>query len=183
MEDPTPTPQGGAEPPAPTPGPTPAPNGGEELKSEPTPEKGFTQEDIDKAVNAAVKAAQEKWQKDQSEADRLSKLNKEDRAKEQMRLDREKLDKDIADFEHRQLIGKTGDLLAERGLSRDFAERLCGKDAEETKANIDAFEKDFKAAVEASVTERLKGNPPKGGGGNNEPTDPFLQGFGKLKFF
>lgn len=178
MEKPTPTPQGGTEPPAPTPDPTPASDGGGESKPGQTPEKGFTQEDIDKAVNEAVKAAQEKWEKDQSEADRLSKLNKEDRKKEQMRLDREKLDKDIADFNRKQLIGKTGDLLAERGLSRDFAERLCGKNAEETKANIDAFEKDFKASVEASVTERLKGNPPKSGGENNEQTDPFLQGFG-----
>ncbi len=50
MEEPIPTPQGGAEPPVPTPEPTPAPDGGGEPKFEPTPapEKGFTPSDFDR---------------------------------------------------------------------------------------------------------------------------------------
>lgn len=142
------------------------------------PPKTFSQEDIDEATKKAVEEAQKQWKADADEAARLAKLNKDERAKEEMRIEREKFEKEKSEFAQKQLIAETANQLSERGLSRDFAERLCGKTAEETKANIDAFEKDFNAAVEKAVSERMKGKPPKVDPPNdNGEKDPFLMGF------
>lgn len=140
-------------------------------------EKQFTQNDIDKAVSEAKKQAVEDWKEEQNEAKRLSKLTTEEREKEQLKKDRAKFDKEKAEFAHQQLIAETKNQLMERKLPASFAANLCGKNAEETKANIDAFEKDFKAAIEAAVTDRMKGTSPKRGDGGGE-TDPFLNGLG-----
>ena len=150
-----------------------------EPKGEPSaePAKTFSQEDIDAATKKAVEEAQKKWKEDADEAARLAKLNKDDRAKEEMRIEREKFEKEKSEFAQKQLVAETANQLLERGLSKNFAERLCGKTAEETKANIDAFEKDFNAAVEKAVTERMKGNPPKFNEPDNNGNDPFLAGF------
>ena len=150
-----------------------------EPKGEPSaePAKTFSQEDIDAATKKAVEEAQKKWKEDADEAARLAKLNKDDRAKEEMRIEREKFEKEKSEFAQKQLVAETANQLLERGLSKNFAERLCGKTAEETKANIDAFEKDFNAAVEKAVTERMKGNPPKFKDPDNKENDPFLAGF------
>ena len=154
-----------------------------EPKNEPTgepsaePAKTFSQEDIDAATKKAVEEAQKKWKEDADEAARLAKLNKDERAKEEMRIEREKFEKEKSEFAQKQLVAETANQLLERGLSKNFAERLCGKTAEETKANIDAFEKDFNAAVEKAVTERMKGNPPKFKDPDNKENDPFLAGF------
>lgn len=142
------------------------------------PPKTFSQEDIDTATKKAVEEAQKQWKADADEAARLAKLNKDERAKEEMRIEREKFEKEKSEFAQKQLIAETANQLSERGLSKDFAERLCGKTAEETKANIDAFEKDFNAAVEKAVSERMKGKPPKVDPPNdNGEKDPFLMGF------
>lgn len=150
-----------------------------EPKGEPSaePAKTFSQEDIDAATKKAVEEAQKKWKEDADEAARLAKLNKDERAKEEMRIEREKFEKEKSEFAQKQLVAETANQLLERGLSKNFAERLCGKTAEETKANIDAFEKDFNAAVEKAVTERMKGNPPKFKEPDNKENDPFLAGF------
>ena len=124
-----------------------------------------------------VEEAQKKWKEDADEAARLAKLNKDERAKEEMRIEREKFEKEKSEFAQKQLVAETANQLLERGLSKNFAECLCGKTAEETKANIDAFEKDFNAAVEKAVTERMKGNPPKFNEPDNKGNDPFLAGF------
>ena len=71
--------------------------------ADPTPEATFTQDDIDKAVAAAV-AAKEGWDKERSEAERLAKLSKDEREKEQLRLDREKLDADRAKLDRELLV-------------------------------------------------------------------------------
>lgn len=150
-----------------------------EPKGEPSaePAKTFSQEDIDAAKKKAVEEAQKQWKADADEAARLAKLNKDERAKEEMRIEREKFEKEKSEFAQKQLVAETANQLLERGLSKNFAERLCGKTAEETKANIDAFEKDFNAAVEKAVTERMKGNPPKFNEPDNKGNDPFLAGF------
>lgn len=150
-----------------------------EPKAEPPaePAKTFSQEDIDAATKKAVEEAQKQWKADADEAARLAKLNKDEREKEEMRIEREKLNAEKAEFAQKQLVAETANQLLDRGLSKNFAERLCGKTAEETKANIDAFEKDFNAAVEKAVTERMKGNPPKFNEPDNKGNDPFLAGF------
>ena len=50
--------------------------------------------------------------------------------------------------------------LAAQNLPVGFAKMLTGADADETKANIDSFKTAFDKAIEAAVTERLKGKAP-----------------------
>lgn len=121
---------------------------------------GFTQADIDRAVDAAKK----QWTAEQDEAARLSKLTKDERTREELRLGREKLDKERAAFEREKLETETARQLAERRLPAGMAARLCGSDAEETKANIDAFEADWNKALKAAVSERLSSGAPKAPG-------------------
>ncbi len=166
MDDPTktdPTPGEPTEPKEPPVPPTPGEPA--DPTEPPAPEQKFTQTDIDKAVAAAVKAAKEGWDRERSEAERLAKLSKEEREKEQFRIDREKFDADRAALDREMLVNEAAKQLRAVGVSDNFAELVCGKDAEETKANIDAFTKDWNAAIEEAVNTRLKGKPPKTGGG------------------
>ena len=68
-------------------------------------------------------------------------------------------------------------LLAADGLPVDFAKQLTGADADATKANVAAFKDAFSKAVEAAVTERMKGKTPPGAS-SPSAADPFLAGFG-----
>lgn len=121
--------------------------------------KALTQEDIDNAIAKARKA----WEAEQDQAARLAKLSKEEREKEQLRLDKEAFEAERAALAREKLEIETAKQLSGKNLSPEFAPILCGKDAEETKANIEAFEAAFNAAVEAAVTDRMKGTPPKTG--------------------
>ena len=148
-------------------------------------EKEF-QSEIDKRVAGALKTAREKWQEEydaklkseKDEAARLAKMTAEERSKEEF-------NKRVKEFEEREAKHNAERLefectkqLAAAGLPIEFAGLLTGKDAEETKSNIDSFEKAYSKAIEAAVNEKLKGKPPKVGKDNEEQTDPFLQGFG-----
>lgn len=121
------------------------------------PNRGFTQADIDRAVEEAKK----QWAAEQDEADRLSKLSKDEREREKLRIDREKFDKERAAFAREKLEAETARQLAERRLPASMAARICGKDAEETKANIDAFEAEWNEALKTAVNERLRSTPPR----------------------
>ena len=153
-----------AEPTEPT-EPTPA-----DPPADPTPAASFTQDDIDKAVAAAVAAAKEGWDKERSEAERLAKLSKDEREKEQLRLDREKLDADRAKLDRELLVHEAAKQLREKGVPDSFAERVIGKDADETKSNIDGFAKEWGDAIQSGINERLKGSPPPMPGGGARET-------------
>lgn len=139
---------------------TPPPSEPPESKTPPVAEpKALTQEDIDKAIANARKA----WEKEQDQAARLAKLSKDEREKEQLRLDKEAFEAERAALAREKLEIETAKQLSGKNLSPEFAPILCGKDADETKANIETFETAFNAAVEAAVTDRMKGAPPKTG--------------------
>lgn len=156
-------------------------------------EKAFTQADFDKAlqsetdkrVQQALKTAQEKWQSEyeeklkseKDEAARLAKMSAEERAEAEKQKEREKFENERKQYRQERLIFETGKQLAEKNLPPTFAEFLAQGDADTTKANIEAFEKEFNAAIQKGIEEQLKGKPPKTGTANTE-TDPFLSGFG-----
>ena len=106
---------------------------------------------VQKAVNTAVTKAQEKWEaltNDQlSEAEKLAKMTKEEKAQYQNK----KLEKELDDEE----INIPDELLG----------HLVSENAEDTKTAVEAFAKMYKAAVQAAVKDALKGNPPKAGSG------------------
>lgn len=95
----------------------------------------------------------------------------------------EAAEKERADFENerRSYIAEKLEFhakktLTEENLPASFAKLLCGEDEEETVKNIALFKEEFLRAVEAALSERLKGSTPKTAAPSNE-FDPFLTGF------
>ena len=66
-------------------------------------------------------------------------------------------------------IGDTVRLMETRPLSKMNV--LMGKDLNETIANVDAFKKQFDAAVQAQVEKRIAGKTPSGGNGGGAPSE------------
>lgn len=67
--------------------------------------------------------------------------------------------------------------LTKEQLPVSFAKILCGKSEEETTENIAVFKKEFMKAIEAALSEKLKGSTPKTYS-SDAGFDPFLNGFG-----
>lgn len=140
--------------------------------------KKALQSHTDKQITKALETAKLKWQQEQldaaDESKKLEKMTAAEREKYQFEKQKAEFEKKKAEFEHAQLQVTVGAELQKRGLSADFAAYLTADNAENSKTNIDAFEKLFNAAVQAATNDRLKGGtPPRDNaqaGGTGEPT-------------
>jgi len=131
---------------------------------------------IQKAVNAAVTRAQEKWKAltddKLSEAEKLAKMTKEEKAEYKTR----QLEKELADLKRQNAVtemAKTArKMLADEEINipDELLGHLVSDNAEDTKTTVESFSKLYKAAVQAAVKEALKGNPPKCGSGGKSMT-------------
>lgn len=128
---------------------------------------------VNKAVETAVGKAREKWElltNDKlSEAEKLSKMTKEEKAQYLA----QKHEKELADREasitKRELMAEAKNTLTEKKLPLGLAKVLNYTDAESCKSSMAAVEKAFQEAVEAAVEEKLKGGkPPKKAGDQND---------------
>lgn len=123
------------------------------------------------AVKKAVEDAQVLWNQqkldDLDEAKKLEKMSATEREAYNLKKEREEFDKERKAFEHSQLEVTVGSELQKRGLPAEFSKFLTGQNAEDSKAQIDAFEKAFNQAVSDAVNGKLRGNPPKDGSGTN----------------
>ena len=132
-------------------------------------EKMFTQAQLDEIINKRLAKERAKFDEQLknkvSEAERLAKLNEDERAKEEIRIAQENLNnmtaefnKMKADFERQQMLAQVTKELNDRKLPIGMAENLMGKDAETTKANIEKFEVDWKASLEQAIKNEIKNN-------------------------
>lgn len=134
-------------------------------------DKTFTQEDINKIISDRLAKEKGKWEKDyqakleqaKTEAEKLAKMNADQKAEYEKQKREEELAKREGDITRRELRAQALEALAEKGLPKQLAEILVYSDAEATNKSLEAVEKAFREAVEAGVNERLKGDPPKGG--------------------
>lgn len=146
------------------------------------------QAETDRRVAEAIKTAQAKWNKnyaeklenEKAEAVRLAKMSAEERAQAEFEKRVQEFDKQKKQYESEKLVFECGKTLAAEGLPIEFADILAGANADETSERVGAFKKAFQAAIEAAVTDRLKGESPRGKQReqNQEPEDAFLKGFG-----
>lgn len=123
----------------------------------------IVQERVQRAVAKAQKDAEDKIKQAQSEGERLAKLTKDERAKEEEA-------KRLADLEAREkaiavkeLRIETQSLLADEGLPIEFLDVVMADTAESVKDNIASIRKVFDEAVEKRVNERLTQNKPRRG--------------------
>lgn len=121
---------------------------------------------VQKAVNTAVTKAQEKWQAladdKLSEAEKLAKMTKEEKAQYMQ----QKREKELADREaaitRKELMAEAKNTLASDGLPQELAEVLDYSDADTCKKSMENVKEVFQRAVETAVEEKLKGGkPPK----------------------
>lgn len=128
---------------------------------------------VQKAIDTALTNAQEKWQAltddKLSEAEKLAKMTKEEKADYlQQKREKELADKEAA-ITRRELMAEAKNTLVEKKLPAGLAEVLNYVDEDSCNKSIAAVEKAFNEAVEAGVQERLKGSaPPKKAPGNQE---------------
>ena len=123
----------------------------------------IVQERVQRAVAKAQKDAEDKIKQAQSEGERLAKLTKDERAKEEEA-------KRLADLEAREkaiavkeLRIETQSLLSDEGLPIEFLDVVMADTAESVKENIASIRKVFDEAVEKRVNERLTQDKPRCG--------------------
>lgn len=159
--------------------------GGELLSFDDFLKQGSNQTEFDrrmaKAVQTAVKNAQEKWEALQddklSEAEKLAKMTKEER----INYKNQQLQKELDAYKQREnlaAMSKTARKMLEAeeiSIPDELLGHLVAEDAEQTKASVESFAKLYKAAVQTAVKDALKGKPPKGGqGGTNMTRDQIM---------
>lgn len=125
--------------------------------------KTFTQQELDdivesrvaRAVKKAQKDAEEQIQKAQSEGERLAKLSKDERNKEEQAKRLSELEKREHDLAMKELSIEARSLLSEEGLPVEFLDIVMADTAESVKDNISNLRTVFDQAVEKRVDERL----------------------------
>lgn len=148
-------------------------DGGEKSFDELLKDKKY-QSEFDKKIAKALETAKSKWEQDKAtelenaktEAEKLAKMNAEQKAKyaEEKRIaELEKREKDITT---RELKAQAYETLAEKGLPKELVDILNYENADSCNKSIESVEKAFQSAVEKAVNEKLRGDKlPKGGQG------------------
>lgn len=139
------------------------------------------QSEFDRRLSKALETAKEKWETEKQaeleEAEKLRKLNADQKA----RYEQEKTEKKLAEREaaitKRELTATAKEILAEKGLPAELSGILNLTSAETCTESIETVGKAFNLAVEKKVNEQLRGTPPKRGG-ESKTGDPFIDGFG-----
>ena len=134
---------------------------------------------VQKAINTALTKEQEKWQAltddKLSEAEKLAKMNKEEKADYLRQKQEKKLKDREAAITRRELMAEAKNTLAEKKLPAGLAEVLNYADADSCSKSIEAVEKAFQEAVKAAVEEKLKGGTPPKKAPSGEEDDPAKQ--------
>lgn len=130
-----------------------------ELNKEPEV-KTFTQEEVNKIVQERLAKEKVKADKEREEAEKLAKMNAEEKAKYQLEQEQSKLRDREAAVVKRELQATAKEILADKGLSPDLSSLLNYESADSVNEGIKVLEDTIQKTVEKSVEERLKGTPP-----------------------
>lgn len=134
-------------------------------------ERTFTRAEFGKAVAAEIAKARETWESEQAEAlelaksegERLAKLTKDERAKEEEAKRIKAIEEREQAIAEREMKMATMALLVEEGLPQEFLGHVLAPTAEEVKAKISDLRNVFDKEVEKRVNERLVQSTPRRG--------------------
>lgn len=156
---------------------------GERGEKVPKPVQGNPEENQDSTANGRENK-RTPWGRMKRGTEEKSERSDRGREEENPEYEGEYEDWDRADFENEknQYLAEKLEFQAKKALSEEnlpvsFAKLLCGENEDETLENIAVFKEEFLKAIEAALSERLKGSTPKTSAGTVE-YDPFLRGFG-----
>ncbi|MFS9238719.1 DUF4355 domain-containing protein [Streptococcus australis] len=134
-------------------------------------ERTFTRAEFGKAVAAEIAKARATWESEQAEAlelaksegERLAKLTKDERAKEEEAKRLKAIEEREQAIAEREMKMATMALLVEEGLPQEFLGHVLAPTAEEVKAKISDLRNVFDKEVEKRVNERLVQSTPRRG--------------------
>lgn len=134
-------------------------------------ERTFTRAEFGKAVAAEIAKARVTWESEQAEAlelaksegERLAKLTKDERAKEEEAKRLKAIEEREQAIAEREMKMATMALLVEEGLPQEFLGHVLAPTAEEVKAKISDLRNVFDKEVEKRVNERLVQSTPRRG--------------------
>lgn len=134
-------------------------------------ERTFTRAEFGKAVAAEIAKARATWESEQAEAlelaksegERLAKLTKDERTKEEEAKRIQAIEERERAIAEREMKMATMTLLAEEGLPQEFLSHVLAPTAEEVKAKISDLRNVFDKEVEKRVNERLVQSTPRRG--------------------
>lgn len=135
---------------------------------------------IDQRVTQALKTAERKNQAKVREAEKLAKMNDDDKREyeyQQRLAALEAKEKEMALLENKNEASK---ILAEKGLSLALVDFIVAEDADTMSANIKILEQAFKQSVKAEVEKRMGGSTPKKNVAVNKPLT--IEEFSKLPY-
>ena len=134
-------------------------------------ERTFTRAEFGKAVAAEIAKARATWESEQAEAlelaksegERLAKLTKDERAREEEAKRLKAIEERERAIAEREMKMATMALLVEEGLPQEFLGHVLAPTAEEVKAKISDLLNVFDKEVEKRVNERLVQSTPRRG--------------------
>nr|DAN89538.1 MAG TPA: capsid scaffolding protein [Caudoviricetes sp.] len=134
-------------------------------------ERTFTRAEFGKAVAAEIAKARATWESEQAEAlelaksegERLAKLTKDERAREEEAKRIQAIEEREQAIAEREMKMATMALLVEEGLPQEFLGHVLAPTAEEVKAKISDLRNVFDKEVEKRVNERLVQSTPRRG--------------------
>lgn len=133
------------------------------------PEKKYTDDDIDRIINKKFAEWQKKQQKAVDEATRLANMTAQEKAEHERDEMEKKYNELLRQNTVAQLTVQARKILSDDGISNipdEIVSVLVAEDADKTKANVDAFSKMFKNAVQEAVKTANKKPSPKTGSGS-----------------
>lgn len=139
---------------------------------------GTYQAEFDRRMQKGIETALEKQRSKYealmndklSEAEKLARMTKEEKAEYQSRKrEKELVDREAA-ITRRELMAEAKNTLAEKKMPVKLAELLVYTDADTCKKSMEALEAAWQEAVEAGVQDRLKGGTPM----TKAPTTPTV---------
>ena len=106
------------------------------------------------------KQVEERIQKEREDAARLAQMSEEEKRAELDRKREQQLSEREQAIYRKEMTLEAVKILDEKGLPVSFAETLIGESAEDTMTRIGKFEKEWNAALDKRIAERLKGKVP-----------------------
>lgn len=131
--------------------------------------KTYTQEEVDaklqaeadRRVTAALQKQQAKFKAQMDEAEKLRTMNEEQKAQYQLEQRIKDIEAKEKEFALKENKYEAQRIMAEKNIPLAFADFIVAEDAQTMMANIQLFEKEFRAAVRKEVDTRIASPAPK----------------------
>lgn len=134
-------------------------------KGEEKAEAKYTDADLDRIIGRKFAEWQSKKEKEMDEAKRLASMSEQEKSQHEREQMQRQLEELLKEKRLSEMSRTARGILMERNINLDdkLLSVLVAEDADQTKANVDAFADLFNAAVKKAVGEALKGATPKVG--------------------